>query len=117
MKNRQDKSGSEVNKEPENASEKEPRRKRVLPKQPIPAADPTGTGIAVFGIILLIFACFSNVHEVTGAPGVGGLIAGAVIGLGFAVLYRRFTLTFYLILVLICGACATLAELAARYHW
>ena len=50
-------------------------------------------------------------------PGVCGLIAGAVIGLGFAVLYRRFTLRFFLILTLICGICATLAELSARYEW
>lgn len=101
----------------EKPDEKPPRRKRVLPKQPIPAADPIGTAIAVVGIILLIIACFSDIPVQTGMPGVCGLIAGAVIGLGFAVLYRRFTLRFFLILALICGTCATLAELSARFGW
>ena len=102
---------------PAEEGEKVPRRKRVLPKQPIPSANPIGTAIAVLGVFLLLVCVFSAFPAQTGMPGVCGLIAGAVLGLGFAILHGSFTLRFFLILVLICGASATLTELSARFTW
>jgi hypothetical protein len=80
-------------------------------------ANKIGTGIAVIGILMFVTCMFSGFPKQTGMPGVCGLVAGGVMGLGFAILYGRFTLRFFLILTLICGASATLTELSARFGW
>jgi len=117
VKTKQQQSDSKAAPEQTAPSDKEPRRRRVLPKHPIPAANKIGTGIAVLGILMFLTFMFSDFGKQTGMPGVCGLASGAVMGLGFAILYWRFTLRFFLILTLICGVSATLTELSARYSW